>query len=252
MVTPLHLIKCILNRSILALLLVPLGLFSGCYQSSSSSAFIQKPLTEDDGLTDVSAKESNSSGRIEALDPSLSRYTPLIKTYSLKYGVDWMLVLAVVQQESKFNNEAVSRSGAYGLMQLMPLTQIELTEKLGVEEAISPRNNIKAGVYHLSSLYRYFKESRHEDRIKLTLAAYNAGLKRVTDARRIARYLGNNPLQWSSVKDALPLLSSRGYSLHQSIWPDGKPESGYMRNSKQTITYVETISRNYDLLRTSL
>lgn len=159
--------------------------------------------------------------------------------------MDWRLVLAVIRQESRFRHDAVSYKGAYGLMQIMPVTQAELTDKIGVEEATTPRNNIRAGVFHLRSLYRYFDEAVGDDRVQLTLAAYNAGLGRIRDAQAIAKYLGHNPNSWRDVKDALPLLSKRYYTLHRQIWPEGKPRSGYFRNYRQTTMYVENIMQFY-------
>jgi membrane-bound lytic murein transglycosylase F len=176
----------------------------------------------------------------------LNQYIPLVKKYSTEYQVDWVLVLAVMKQESSFNHEAVSYKGAYGLMQIMPLTQIEIAEKIGIEEAATPRNNIKAGIYHLKSLYTMFRNIPKEDRICLTLAAYNAGLGRVLDAQKIASYMGNDPHKWSSISAALPFLSKKNYTLHSRVWNDGCPPNGYLHSARQTVDYVDNIMSCYD------
>jgi membrane-bound lytic murein transglycosylase F len=217
----------------------------GCSQHIASASFAQKTSSSIVTTTDLPLPEQ-ASPFASMSTAGLDRYLPLVKKYSEEYRLDWVLVLAVMKQESRFNHEAVSEKGAYGLMQIMPLTQIELTEKIGIEEASTPRNNIKAGIYHLKSLYAMFKKVPKDDRICLTLAAYNAGLGRVTDAQKIASYMGNDPKQWSSIRSALPFLSKKNYTLHNRVWEAGYPPSGYFKNWHQTIDYVDNIMICYD------
>ena len=187
---------------------------------------------------------------IEELDNlsirSIGRYGGAIQKYAHRYQVDWRLVLAVMKQESSFRPKVVSRKGAYGLMQIMPLTAAEVTQKVGVNNAKTPHNNIKAGIFHLKSLYRFFEDSRGDERIKLSLAAYNAGLNRIRDAQDIARFLGEDPDTWKGVLEALPLLSKRYQTLHKKVWEDGSPRAGYFRDVRQTRNYVENIMQFYD------
>ena len=76
------------------------------------------------------------------------------------------LVLAVISVESSGDPVAVSRAGATGLMQLMPAT----AERFGVQDALSPHQNIKGGVQYLDWLMAKFDG----DPI-MVLAGYNAG-----------------------------------------------------------------------------
>jgi len=157
----------------------------GCSQQVTSAKFVQKAGSSIEDITEstIPAQPSPFASMSTA---GLNQYIPLVKKYSEEYKVDWILVLAVMKQESRFDNEAVSYKGAYGLMQIMPLTQIEIAEKIGVEEASTPRNNIKAGIYHLKSLFAMFKDIPREDKISLTLAANNARIGSVQDAQKIA------------------------------------------------------------------
>lgn len=217
----------------------------GCSQQVTSSKFAQKAGSSIEDITEITVP-MQPSPFASMSTAGLNQYIPLVKKYSTEYQVDWVLVLAVMKQESSFNHEAVSYKGAYGLMQIMPLTQIEIAEKIGIEEAATPRNNIKAGIYHLKTLYTMFRNIPKEDRICLTLAAYNAGLGRVLDAQKIASYMGNDPHKWSSISAALPFLSKKNYTLHSRVWNDGCPPNGYLHSARQTVDYVDNIMSCYD------
>jgi len=90
-------------------------------------------------------------------------------------GLDPALVLAVVRAESGGEPRAVSRSGAIGLMQLMPATAAVVAQKLGLEPPsreglFDPETNIRLGTRYLAQLRRQFC-----DEPWLYVAAYNAG-----------------------------------------------------------------------------
>lgn len=94
-------------------------------------------------------------------------------------GLDPELVAAVIQVESNFNPNAVSRKGAQGLMQLMPAT----ARLLGLEDVFEGRGNIHGGCRYLKSLLDDF-----EGDLPLALAAYNAGRETVRKYNGIPPY----------------------------------------------------------------
>jgi membrane-bound lytic murein transglycosylase F len=187
-----------------------------------------------------------------ATERCIRRYGPTIKRYAQRYGFDWRLVLAIMKQESRFSRGAESRMGAEGLMQLMPVTGEEMARKLDLDDLSHPEHNIEAGVFYLRNLYNLFGGSGEADRLKLTLAAYNAGLSRVYDARELASYLQAKPTEWQAVRDALPLLSKRFYTLHRSVWGQDKPRSGWFGNAGETLKYVDSVMDYYDDFRLAL
>ena len=110
-----------------------------------------------------------SSAPTQVFMPSqedIERYANIIKTASRAYGVEASLVHAVISAESSYNQYAVSRTGAMGLMQLMP----ETARRYGVQNMMDPTENIHGGVRYLRDLLAMFK-----GRVDLAIAAYNAG-----------------------------------------------------------------------------
>ncbi len=206
----------------------------------------------------TSEKSSEEPSGEQSLEPSLwgagnikqiKEYLPLIKRYSKIYGFDWRLILAVIQQESNFNHEAVSPKGAYGLLQLMPETGEEIVSTVShIYDYKTPEQNIVAGMHYLWTQFNRFY-SRGMDSLeclKLALAAYNAGPGRILDAQSLAVYLGKNPNEWESIKLTLTMLSPEYYTLHKYVWGTDRPRSGYFKNYKETINYVEKILRYYE------
>ncbi|MBO0710080.1 MAG: lytic transglycosylase domain-containing protein [Acetobacteraceae bacterium] len=89
------------------------------------------------------------------------------------------VVLALIRQESGFDGEAVSPSGARGLMQLMPQTAQSVAAGLGIPLSVAAltedtRLNMRLGTAYLQSMLGAFGNS-----LPLALAAYNAGPTRV-------------------------------------------------------------------------
>jgi membrane-bound lytic murein transglycosylase F len=166
----------------------------------------------------------------------LSRYSPFIKAAANKHGFDWRLIVAQIYQESHLNPWAKSRAGARGLMQLLPNT----ARSLGVKDIYNPVENINAGVQHLKNLYEYFSTAEEEDRLLISLAAYNVGQGHIRDARNLAIQMSLDPDQWSSLAKTLPLLR------HQKYYENS--EFGYCRGT-EPITYIEQIMAYYDILK---
>jgi len=102
----------------------------------------------------------------QSLAKRAAAYAPLIQKYATTHGVSPKLVSAVMRVESCYDRRAVSRSGAHGLMQLMPDT----ARYLGVYDRFDAEQNIAGGVRYLGEMLKRFKQD-----VRLGIAAYNAG-----------------------------------------------------------------------------
>ncbi|MBI3910036.1 MAG: lytic transglycosylase domain-containing protein [Armatimonadetes bacterium] len=111
-----------------------------------------------------------------------------IINYSVKYGLDARLVMAVIACESNFNLHAISRAGAMGLGQLMPGT----AAGLGVTDPFNAEQNLEGATRLLSGHIRTFARKRGgevtEREIRLALACYNAGAGAVNRHKGIPPY----------------------------------------------------------------
>jgi soluble lytic murein transglycosylase len=98
-------------------------------------------------------------------------------------GYDPLLVLAIIDVESDFAEEAVSDKGARGLMQIKPSTLHFLAEKQGLrlareEVAADPALCVRLGIRYLRDLHNRFRD------LDLALMAYNAGPARIREAMK--------------------------------------------------------------------
>lgn len=99
-----------------------------------------------------------------------------IKDCADRYDMDPLLIHAVVSVESDYDPNAVSSRGAMGLMQLTAQT----VDHIGVRDPFDPGENIEGGIYYLKALL-----SRYKKKLRLALAAYNAGPEKVKEYRGV-------------------------------------------------------------------
>lgn len=107
-----------------------------------------------------------------------------------KYDLDKRLVFAVINVESGWRENAVSASGAMGVMQVMPSTASEVCQKLGKQNfnLFNFEDNVEIGCFYLRYLIDMFGDE------KLALCAYNAGLSNVRNWINDPRYFEDGDL----------------------------------------------------------
>lgn len=145
-------------------------------------------------------------GKIQSKDfdidsSTISKYDATIKKYGTKFKFDWRLLAGLCYQESRFNQGIENKWGAIGLFQIKQMTAnepyISISEISGEENF---DNNVHAGVKYLSWIKkRYFdpkKEMTEQARLRMMMAAYNAGPRRVLQAINKAKQMGLDPNIW--------------------------------------------------------
>jgi soluble lytic murein transglycosylase-like protein len=149
--------------------------------------------------------------RIHTVD-SRARFASHIQAAAIANNVDAALIRAVITAESSNNPTAVSRTGAVGLMQLMPDT----AKRYNVTDSRDPAQNIHGGTRYLSDLMRMFN-----NRIHLVLAAYNAG------EQAVMKY-GNRIPPYRETIEYVPKVL-KFYRQYSGAAPSVERQSGYKR-----------------------
>lgn len=148
---------------------------------SGSSTGISSDTNTYNAVASGSSAINSSSIKLEASGLSCSaQLDAIFDEAASKYGVDAKFLKAIAKCESDFSTECTSRSGAMGIMQLMPQT----AASLGVTNAYDPYQNIMGGARYISE-----KLAQYNGDKSLTLAAYNAG------SGNVAKYGGIPPFK---------------------------------------------------------
>lgn len=127
----------------------------------------------------------------------LEQYRSVIRRYARQYDFDWLLILAVAFQESGLDHSKKSEAGAVGLMQVLPSTARD--PQIGIEDIHEVEHNVHAGVKYLAFLRDHYfsqEDMRPRDRIRMTLAAYNAGPRQIQRIRNRAERMGLDRNKW--------------------------------------------------------
>lgn len=137
-----------------------------------------KKLTKQEAISRVTAYMRNENMELE--DEKLRTISEMVYDESLRYKLDYRLVLALMKIESNFKHKAVSKKGARGLLQIKPSLARYVADGVGITwqgdmTLDEPDKNIKIGVHVFSKLINDFKS------IQMALHAYHVGPTRLRE-----------------------------------------------------------------------
>lgn len=161
----------------------------------------------------------------------ISPYDDLVKSVADSVGLDWLILTAIIAQESGFDPASKSWAGAVGLMQVMP--QFVETP---YEQLYDPVSNIYQGAKIIKEHLDHYSYMDEYNQLAFALATYNVGMGHMADARRIAIDQNKNPNDWKDVSDSLPKLMQRRF------YRDAR--YGFARGI-EPVRYVEEISNRH-------
>ena len=133
-------------------------------------------------------------------------YRELVRREAAEWGVDPLVLAAIIRQESAFKADIVSRAGAIGLMQVMPPTGEQLARTHGplpFEEIALTKPEVNL---HLGAAFFVEMSARYDNDLPLVLSAYNAGPTRATRWRSYPE--ASDPLRFT---ERIPFDETRGY-----------------------------------------
>lgn len=157
----------------------------------------------------------------------------VIVTESVAGDFDPLLILALIEVESGFNMEAISPTGALGLMQIIPATWkwVVKEENLGYQERFNPVHNARVGIRYLRSLSKRFK------RLDAILYAYNQGpgaAKRVLQKREEPTDEGKS-FAPSVIRSYKRFLTGHGFSAFAYLELSRSPKRTLLRRAEPVI-----------------
>ncbi|MGB5824747.1 MAG: lytic transglycosylase domain-containing protein [Proteocatella sp.] len=186
--------------------------------ASTTRKSTSKPV----GFSDILSEKISTSTSMDSIFQKASE----------QYNVPANLLQAVAKSESNFNPNAVSHSGAIGVMQLMPKT----AEYLGVRDSFDAEQNIMGGAKYLSGLIE-----KYDGNTTLALAAYNAG------SGNVAKYGGVPPFK--ETKNYIEkVMAYTKESMDTSVFSATKSTSGTVKKIAEDIYNFSAFSNEDYLL----
>ena len=133
-------------------------------------------------------------------------YLDLIRREAMEWGVDPIILAAIIRQESAFKADIGSHAGAIGLMQVMPPTGAQLARVHGPSDFQEAHLASPEVSLHLGAAYFVEMSARYDGVLPLILSAYNAGPTRATRWKQYPEI--SDLLRFT---ERIPFVETRGY-----------------------------------------
>ena len=143
----------------------------------------------------------------------------MVNGASQRHQIDPDFINSVIRAESGFNNRAVSKKGAQGLMQLMP----ETASQLGVANSFDPNANVEGGTKYLRELLE-----KYDYDVPKALAAYNAGSRRVDQYHGVPPYFETQTYVAKIIRD----FNRKKLAQNPSLAHPAKPATQHSQTAK--------------------
>ena len=183
-------------------------------------------------------------GIAEVKEGKISPYDEIIQNEAEALKMDWLMLAALINQESKFDPKAKSWAGAIGLTQVLPSTAKDLGVK-NPNQLFQPDVSIKTGAAYLQQLIEYWQPIVKDstEAVNFALASYNTGKGHVMDARRLAAKYGKNENVWYGNVEPMLLKKS-----NPKYFNDPVVKYGYCVG-KEPVQYVSNIHNYYETFK---
>lgn len=206
---------------------------------AETSAVVEESTNQQSA--DASAEQGEQIAETVKLPQTISKFDALMKRVGEESGYDWRFMSAIAYCESRFKEGLVSKRGAAGLMQVMPVVARHF--KVPVSHIYNTETNVRLACRLLNEfekMLRFPENVAEADRLSIVLASYNAGVGHVQDARRLAKADGANPNSWSVVSKYLQLKADPAYYTRSEV------KAGRFSGSRETLGFVKLAMTKYD------
>ena len=160
-----------------AILLIPLALATMA-NGPATEPKVPTPIIA--SATDTSAYDHAFASLVEKIADELHISSPelavtvtqAVEDAAVEFDLNPWLLVSLIRIESMGNPSAVSKVGALGLTQIMPVTGKEIASAVELAEydLHDPATNVRMGAYYLGALLKRFDGNE-----RAALAAYNYG-----------------------------------------------------------------------------